>query len=143
MLRRAIDECPEEAWSAPDENVPIWQHAYHCLIGLDFWIRAPGEPFAPPPFHSDAAGLLARGAAPVMTREQIAGYCDAVYARCWALMDRLSTEELMREIEVRGLRASLADRMLDQMRHIQHHVGSINSQLRRRVANAPEWFGLM
>jgi hypothetical protein len=23
---------------APDKSVPIWQYAYYCIIGLDFWI---------------------------------------------------------------------------------------------------------
>lgn len=143
MLSRAIDGCPEEAWDAPDETVTIWQYAYHCLIGLDFWIRDPDEPFAPPSFHNDAGGSLLRGAGPVMTRQQIVGYRDAVYARCGALLDRVAPEEFTMVVEVSGLRASLADRMLDQIRHIQHHVGSMHTQLRRKTGKAPEWVGLM
>jgi hypothetical protein len=141
MLERAIDECPNEAWDVSEEKVAIWQYAYHCLIGLDFWLRTPDDQFLPVAFHNDGDSQLIRSG-PVMTREQIVGYRDSVYARCGALLDRMTPKELMEVVEVNGLRASLADRMLDQIRHIQHHVGSMHTQLRRKLGKAPEWVGL-
>jgi hypothetical protein len=29
MLKRAIDDCPDNVWDVPDETVSIWQYAYH------------------------------------------------------------------------------------------------------------------
>ena len=41
-----------------------------------------------------------------------------------------------------GLRTSMLDRMLEQLRHVQHHVGSMHTQLKRTIGRAPEWIGL-
>lgn len=142
MLTRAIDDCPNNAWDLSDEAVSIWQYAYHCLIGLDVWLRAPGDPFAPASFHNDAGGNLLKGQGAVMTRAQIVSYRDDVYARCRAVLARTSADDFDKDVEIMGFKASLADRVLDQIRHVQHHVGSMHTQLRRRTGSAPEWVGL-
>jgi hypothetical protein len=82
MLKRAINDCPDNLWDVPDETVSIWQYAYHCLIGLDVWLREPGDSFVPAAFHNDAGGNLLKGQGAVMTRAQIVSYRDDVYARC-------------------------------------------------------------
>jgi hypothetical protein len=142
MLERAIDDCPDNVWDLPDEAVSIWQYAYHCLIGLDVLLREPEEPFVPVSFHNDAGGNLLKGQGPVMTREQIVSYRDNVFARCRAVLERTSADDYTKDVEILGLKASLADRILDQIRHLQHHVGSMHTQLRRRTGSAPQWVGL-
>ena len=142
MLKRAIDDCPDNARDLPDEALSIWQYAYDCLIGLDVWVREPGGPFAPPPFQNDAGGNLLNGQGAVMTRDQIVRYRDDAYARCRAVLERTSAADFTKDVEIMGFTASLADRALDQMRHVQHHVGSMHTQLRRRTGAAPQWVGL-
>lgn len=142
MLKRAIDDCPDNAWDVLDETVSIWQYAYHCLIGLDVWLREPGDPFVPASFHNDASGNLLKGQGAVMTRDQIVSYRDDVYARCRAVLERTSADDFAKDVEIMGFKASLADRVLDQIRHVQHHVGSMHTQLRRRTGSAPQWVGL-
>jgi hypothetical protein len=142
MLGNAIDECPDDAWDAPGEHIAIWQHAYHSLMGLDVWIRYPDEPFVAPPFHSRAGADLVKNGDAVMSRDEISGYRDTVFARCRNLLVHLTPEELNQVVEFRGIRTSLVDRMLEQLRHIQHHVGSMHTQLKRTTGKAPAWVGL-
>jgi uncharacterized damage-inducible protein DinB len=142
MLARAIDDCPDDAWDRPDEAISIWQYAYHCLLGLDVWVRQAGDAFTPAPFHNAAGGRLLKGQGAVMTREQIAGYRDAVYARCRAVLESTSADDFAKEVDLRGFKVSLANLVLEQMRHIQHHVGSMHTQLRRHTGAAPQWVGL-
>lgn len=44
MLKRAIDDCPDNVWDVPDETVSIWQYAYptstpHCERSSMGWSR--------------------------------------------------------------------------------------------------------
>ena len=98
MLKRAIDDCPDNLWDVPDETVSIWLYAYPCPIGLDVWLREPGNPFVPASFHNDAGGNLLKGQGAVMTRDQILSYRDDVYARCRAVLERTSADDFAKEI---------------------------------------------
>lgn len=142
MLGRAIDDCPDQLWDASDEAISIWQYAYHCLIGLDVFLRERGRPFVPLAFHNNAGGNLAKGQGPVMTRDQIAGYRDEVYARNRDFLNSTPEVDFIRDVEIMGARLSLADLVMDQIRHVQHHVGAMHTQLRRHLGSAPPWVGL-
>jgi hypothetical protein len=139
MLGRVIDECPDEVWDVQEEPAPIWQQLYHSLIGLDFWIRDPESAFQPQPFHTDEAGMLKGRAEPTITRQQIAAYRDLVFNRCQQVFDHLTPDGLVRDVDAGGVMLTLADHVLDQIRHVHHHVGSMHSQLRRRTGSHPIW----
>ena len=141
MLERAIDSCPDEVWDARDDGHAFWQEAYHALIGLHFWLRRPGEGFQPAPFHSEEAANLGDVAGPGVTREQIDAYRRDVYARCDAVLEGLTSAGAVEAEEMRGRKLTLADRLLTQVRHVQHHVGCMHSTLRRRTGATPDWVG--
>jgi len=99
--------------------------------------------YRPVSFHNDAGGNLAKGQGAVMTRKQIVSYRDDVYARWRFVLESTSVEDHANVVEILGLKASLADRILEQIRHVQHHVGSMHTQLRCRTGSAPQWVGLV
>ena len=55
---------------------------------------------------------------------------------------RVKDLDFDREVEIMGARLSLADLVLDQTRHMQHHVGAMHTRLRRHLGSAPPWVGL-
>ena len=59
-----------------------------------------------------------------------------------AILERTSADDFARDVEIMGFKASLADRVLDQIRHVRHHVGSMHTQLRRRTGSARQWLVL-
>lgn len=141
MLRRAIQECSDEVWDAKDEEAPFWQQAYHTLFWLDFWLSDPDEGFEPPSFHGRDAVALVQTSCPSFSREQIEGYLEEVYAKCGKLLDGLTLDALDQESQISGKRWTVGDRLLGQLRHVQHHVGYMNCMLRRKAGSAPGWIG--
>ena len=142
MLRETLAACPDELWDARDEGAPFWQVAYHVLLGMDFWLGESGEGFAFPPFHTREAMLESDEVPDVaLTRAQIEGYLDQVYAKGQALLDGVTPEGLLQEAEFFGCSWTVADRLLAQVRHVQHHVGQMNNIVKRRTGAAPGWVG--
>jgi hypothetical protein len=142
MLRESIQACPDGLWNAADQGAPFWQYAYHTLYSLDSWLYDPATGFEPPPFHTPDA-LLESGIVPAvsLSRKQVEGYLDQVYARCAAFLDGLTPDALVRESEFLGRTWTLGDRILTQLRHVQHHVGHMNGLLKRLSGSSPGWVG--
>jgi uncharacterized damage-inducible protein DinB len=141
MLSNVVQQCPDDVWDAGDETAPIWQQAYHTLFWLNAWLRDWGREFAAPAFHTDEARDLVRGAAPVLTRSQIEEYMTYVYSGCEEYLDVLTADSLTEETEAFGQKYTVADRIVGQIRHVQHHVGSMHSILKRKAGSAPRWLG--
>ena len=141
MLSNVVQSCPDDAWDAADETAPIWQQAYHTLFWLNAWLCDWGREFERPAFHTDEALNLIRGATPVFKRGQIQEYMGQVYSGCESYLDSIPAESLTEETTAFGKRWTIADRIVMQIRHVQHHVGSMHSILKRRTSKAPEWLG--
>jgi uncharacterized damage-inducible protein DinB len=142
MLRQTVRACPDELWDARDDGSPFWQYAYHALVGVDFWLSDSPQAFAFPAFHTREA-LIESGETPAeaLSREQIEDYLEQVVAKSQALLDRLTPEALLQETEFVGQQWTTADRILVQIRHVQHHAGQLNAALKRKVGGAPGWVG--
>jgi uncharacterized damage-inducible protein DinB len=142
MLGQTISACPDALWDARDEGPPFWQYAYHALVGLDFWLSDSLRAFAFPAFHTREA-LIESGETPqeALPREQIEAYREQVVAKSRALLDRLTPEALTEEAEFAGNAWTAADRILVQIRHVQHHVGQLNAMLKRNAVETPGWVG--
>ena len=54
-----------------------------------------------------------------MTREQIISHRNDLYARFRAVLEHTSAGDYTKDVETLGVKASLADRTLDQIRHLQ------------------------
>jgi uncharacterized damage-inducible protein DinB len=141
MLANAVKACPDDVWDAADGTAPIWQQAYHTLFWLEAWLPCWGHEVERPAFHTDEALNLTRGASPVITRRQMEGYMEQVYSELESYLDSIPVESLTEETTAFGQTWTVADRILTQIRHVQHHVGSMHSILKRRTGRAPEWLG--
>ncbi len=142
MLRQAIEACPEELWDDRDEGPAFWQYAYHTLFWLDLWLSDSLAAFQAPPFHTRDA-LLEAGEAPSVTYppQQLGAYLEQVYAKCALFFEGLTPDNVTQESEFFGRMWAAGDRILAQLRHIQHHVGHMNGLLKRRVGVSPGWVG--
>jgi hypothetical protein len=140
MLGRVLEACPDELWTDDDGGVPIWQEAYHSLVGIFFWLRDDmSGPFEFPAFHNEEAGMMVKGAGPPIARELILDYYRRACERCEAVFGNLTPEQLTEEVRLGGTNFTLADRILSQIRHVQHHTGCMYSLLRRRLGEVPDW----
>lgn len=100
------------------------------------------QAFAFPTFHTPEA-LIESGQTPTgaVPRQQIEGYLGQVTAKSWALLDGLTPDVLLQETAFAGKLWTFTDRILLQIRHVQHHVGQLNATLKRKLGRAPGWVG--
>lgn len=143
MLYDIINQCPEDCWSADDDIAPVWQQVYHAAYSLNAWVRDLSKDVIAPAFHSPEAQQLVKGAGPVITREQMLEYLKKVHADCNSFLHGLTLESLTHEEEVCGRMWSPADRVIGQIRHVQHHIGAIHCVLRRDANVSLRWIGLV
>ena len=142
MLGRVLEACPDELWAEDDGGIPVWQEAYHSLVGVFFWLRDDmSAPFEFPPFHNEDAGMMVKGAGPPIPRELILDYHRQACRRCEEVFDGLTPGKLTEQVCLNGINFTLADRILSQIRHVQHHTGCMYSLLRRRLGEGPDWAG--
>lgn len=148
MLENAIRVCPDELWSDPlkppqwiSRDVPgFWYVAYHTLFFLDYDLSESEKEFAPPaPFtlaELDPAGVLPERA---YTKDELVAYLAHGREKCRAFIEALTDDAARERCGFEGRDMSVAELLLYNMRHVQHHVGQLNLMLRQKVDDAPRW----
>jgi len=150
MLENAMRACPDELWSDPSKKpawvpkgvVGFWYLAYHTLFWLDFYLSDTAEGFAPPaPFtldEFDPAGLLPERP---YTKDELQRYLEHGRRKCRARIAAL-TEESAREARKFGsVEGTVAELLIYDLRHVQHHTAQLNLILRQQTDSAPNWVG--
>ena len=140
MLRSAIRRCPDALWNAADGEKPFWQVAYHTIYYLDFHTSNSPSDFQPPPSHIPGIHSLAETPSAPLSREQVEGYLEETRSRCAALFRRMTLDDLSAPSNFpRRTVPTRVALLLYNLRHVQHHVGTMHSYLRRKTGNAPKW----
>jgi uncharacterized damage-inducible protein DinB len=148
MFENAIRACPNEVWSdrstAPqwvsNDVVGFWYVAFHTLFFLDFYLSDSSEGFAPPPPFTldemDPAGLLPEQP---YTQDELMTYLDHCRKKCRKAIGALTDERACQRCRFERPDLSVAELLLYNMRHVQHHTAQLNLILRQTVASAPRW----
>jgi hypothetical protein len=127
MLENAMLACPGELWSDRSQHPEFWYLVYHTLFFLDLYLSESLEGFAPPaPFtmdELDPAGLLPERP---YTKDELRNYLGHGRKKCRATIEALTDE-------------TVAELLLYNMRHVQHHAAQLNLILRQRIDSAPGW----
>jgi hypothetical protein len=148
MLENAIRACPDELWSDPSRppewirnSVPgFWYVAYHTLFFLDFYLSGSEKKFAPPaPFtldELDPAGLLPERP---YTKDELLTYLAHGREKCRSAIEVLTDGAARERCGFERLDMPVAELLLYNMRHVQHHAAQLNLILRQTVEAAPRW----
>ena len=138
MLRSAMQGCPESLWDLREEERPFWHKAYHTIYFFDLYMTGSVDSFEAPSFHSPDLEKLAEAPPKSLSRAQLEGYLGRAEQKFRTLFDTLTLENLSRKPRF-SRHQTLGAALLDNLRHIQHHVGQMYSFLRRKTGNAPKW----
>ena len=148
MLDNALRACPDSLWrdrlwnnpSDQPESSQFWYIAYHTLFWLDFYLSGSVEGFAPPaPFtleEMDPAGLLPERP---YTKEELQTYLEHGRKKCRATIEALTDEKARQRCGFEWVDVSIAELLLYNMRHVQHHAAQLNLILRQTIDSAPRW----
>lgn len=142
MLENAVAACPDALWN--DDGTPaFWRIAQHTAYVTDWYLSDPSAPYAPPkPFTKARLEPAATVTAPPYTRDEIVGFVRYGRDKARALCEGLTAERAS-ETWTFGKRPwPLAEWLMYNMRHVQHHVAQLNLLLRLHTGDdAPRWVG--
>jgi len=148
MLENAMRACPDELWSDPtkppvfiSKSVPgFWYVAYHTLFFLDYYLSESERGFAPPaPFtldELDPAGLLPERP---YSKDELLTYLEHCRKKCRAAVEALTDDAARKRCGFERPDLPVAELLLYNMRHVQHHAAQLNLILRQTVDAAPRW----
>jgi len=140
MLENAMRACPEAVWGDRSQRPEFWYVAFHTLFYLDCYLSESEAKFSPPaPFTLDE--LDERGLLPerVYTKDELQKYLEHGRAKCGATIAVMTEEQANRRCGFSWLDLSVAELLLYNMRHVQHHTGQLNLILRQKTDSAPRW----
>jgi DinB superfamily len=140
MLENALLACPDELWNDRSRCREFWYVVYHTLFFLDLHLSGSVEGFAPPaPFtldELDPAGLLPERP---YTKDELQTYLEHGRRKCRATIDALTDESGRQRCGFEWVDVSVAELLLYNMRHVQHHAAQLNLILRQTTDSAPGW----
>jgi DinB superfamily len=143
-LDKAIDACPEHIWNDRTRFPEYWYVAYHTLFFLDYYLSdAKSEKdFVPPPPYTlselDPAGVLPDR---IYTQAELSTYLTHCREKCRLKIAGLTDEKMAEPCGFEYRNFSVAELMLYNMRHVQHHSAQMNLILRQTIDSAPTWVG--
>jgi len=138
MFRKLIEACPKALWSQKNIEPPIWQQFYHVLYGLDYWFSESKGAFVAPRFASEANSALGEASAVILDKDVLLGYLDFVENKSMTFMEQLSYEDLPAASALYTKWTNF-DVVLEQLRHLQHHIGYMNRVFLKCRMQPVEW----
>lgn len=140
MLENAVTACPDDLWSDRSRNPEYWYLVYHTLFFLDYYLSESEEGFQPPaPFtlgELDPSGVLPDR---VYTKDEMRSYLEHGRRKCRATIEALTDAKVGQRCGFEGRDLTLAELLLYNMRHVQHHAAQLNLILRQTIDSAPRW----
>ena len=140
MLENAMQACPESLWGDRSQVPEFWYVAFHTLFYLDLYLSETNIGFSPPaPFtldEMDERGLLPER---VYTKVELQKYLAHGREKCRRTIASMTQEKGNRRCGFEWLDISVAESLLYNMRHVQHHAGQLNLILRQKIDSAPRW----
>jgi hypothetical protein len=140
MLENAMLTCPEHLWGDRTQRPEFWYVVFHTLFFLDLYLSESDVGFLPPaPFTLDE--MDERGILPerVYTKEELQRYLAHGREKCRETITAMTEEEGNRRCGFEWLDITVAESLLYNMRHVQHHAAQLNLILRQKVDSAPRW----
>ena len=140
MLENAVIACPDDLWSDRSRRPEYWYLVYHTLFFLDLYLSDSVEGFTPPaPFNLDEldpAGLLPGRP---YTKGELRAYLEHGRKKCQETIEALTDEKARQRCGFERPDVKVAELLLYNMRHVQHHAAQLNLILRQTVDSAPPW----
>ncbi len=140
MLENAMVACPDNLWGDRSQRPEFWYVVFHTLFFLDLYLSDSDKGFTPPaPFtldELDTDGLLPER---VYTKEELQSYLEHGREKCRSTIEALLDEKARQRCGFDWLDISVAETLLYNMRHVQHHAGQLSLILRQKTDSAPRW----
>jgi hypothetical protein len=138
MLEKIIDICPKSLWSQKNIDPPIWQQVYHILFGVDYWFSKSKESFSAPVFKEEVTSVLGEESKGFIEKSDMVDYLKYVSEKSERFISKLDCDLVLGPSSLYPKWTNL-DVIMEQVRHIQHHIGYLNRTLLKCKLNPIEW----
>ncbi|HEX2897232.1 MAG TPA: DinB family protein [candidate division Zixibacteria bacterium] len=139
-LELAIKMCPEKVWGDRSGYHEFWYMVYHTLFFLDYYLSDTDKGFKPPkPFtlgELDPAGVLPDR---VYTKRELLRYLEFGRRKARKKLKAITNQKLFKRCGFERKDFTVAELMIYNTRHVQHHMAQLNLLLRKKINNAPKW----
>ena len=142
-LEGLIAACPDRLWTASSQRrwLEFWYLAFHTLFFLDYYLSQPCDDFRPPPpfglEEMDPAGVIPERP---YTKAELQTYLEYGRRKCRARIASLTEAEARQPyVLTNGVSVDMAELLLHNMRHVQHHSAQLNLILRQQTDSATHW----
>ena len=140
MLENALTACPEEVWGSRVGSSEFWYIAFHALFYLDLYLSESDQGFSPPePFTPDELDERCLLPDRVYVRQELLTSLAHSRAKCQKTITDMTEEQANKRSGFRWLDISVAEILLYNMRHVQHHAAQLNFILSKKLGLAPRW----
>jgi hypothetical protein len=140
MLGNAIEECPPKVWGEKIGFQEFWYLAYHTLFFVDYYMSEKEEGFEPlEPYtlgELDPKGVLPDR---IYTKGELFTYLKYCRKKAKERINGLTESTAFVRCRFEKPAVTVAELMLNQMRHIQHHTAQLNLILRQKTDVVPGW----
>src|SRR6266567_8007350 len=111
----------------------------HALLPRPLSVRLAGRIRSSRSFHTGR--VRPKGVAPERpyTKEELQTYLDHGRRKCRATIEALTEESGRERCRFEWVDVSVAELLLYNMRHVQHHAAQLNLILRQQTDSAPRW----
>ena len=136
MIQKIIINCSEDLWSKELDEPSFWQQVYHTLYYLDFYSEATPNGFKSP---FDVEEDLNKKIKKFITKKNLLDYTKKIEKKMKLFLKSLTTEQLEGKNPFYWTGKNVAERIIYNLRHTQHHIGKLNSILQRHSNNSIKW----
>ncbi len=151
MARSAVEACPEDLWDDRTGGSPFWHLAYHALYYTDLYLSDDEKAFRAMDYHEDRTNFLpgdygefagvVTTPEKAYTRDQLLDYADHCLRKCDETFEKVTDARALERCGFWWYELNVGEFLLNNLRHVQHHVGQLTLLLRRRADIGSEWLG--
>lgn len=139
MLENAVQACPEWLWDNYDKGPAFWQVVYHTTYYLDLYFSEFEGMLSTSPKHNGTAHRLESIPERTRSKNELLEFLSNARLKCFSVVDALNQTYLERSTPFEWQSFNRANLVLDNLRHVQHHVGQLVMLLRREANVDLEW----
>ena len=138
MLERIIENCPKSIWTQKNVVPQFWQQVYHVLYGLDYWFSDSEHTFTPPEGSEHLSPDLAEQSEKTVDQDWMIQYLQTVRTKIEQYLENMDDTRLLQVSPLYNKWTNF-DVLLDQLRHLQHHIGYLNRLIKKCGSAPAEW----
>jgi uncharacterized damage-inducible protein DinB len=141
MLRKAIENVPDEKWHHGGEGWFFSLTAYHIVETLDFYLRKSPDGMkwgGRAGYDWEKSKDIESDVLPKITKKIVASYLDEVEGRLTEVFSSLDANDLSSKDDFPWF-SSMFEKLIYVLRHNMHHVGELSKTLRDWQCTRVEW----